>query len=361
MGRRRWLALVMAVLLWSTVADASIWPHWRRKPAKPAVDPRPAAAGANHRVQVRRPPEMAIGVGQSQRFTWTVTGTTKPVRMYFDNKSPEIGTLRGGNRRVVTTSGGEANTVTLTVTGLSPGVLEIDVVDTDWQSDQSERAQQIVETFRIELQRIADQIEADAGKVPVIDAGSFSGVGSESAILLLDRAERDLRISLPYRELAPFRDAVAELMREARNKIREGSIPKGMSSLTPAILLIRSGGSTQSDLTEIDVFRTVVAGVASFFRRTSENSPLAELCFVSVPERGANVLLYPKSFPSDQQKVSTDSRKTMYLGRYVIEASKPGSTTTKGDLMLLLDQQRVVECVLSQNCRMIGGPVGRCP
>lgn len=367
MSRRHWMALAALALLWTAAANASIWHQaGATSPVQTtAVDSKDGA------IRVNPPAEMAIRVGQSRRVTWMVTGTTRPVHLRLRNNRPDIGTILGGDVKLVTTSGGKVNKVTLTVTGVSPGNLEIELLDMDWESDHSAREQQIASAFRTELARIADRLEAAARDVPLIHPRSSSlppAVRGQDVLLLFDQTERDVRNSLPYRELAPFRDAVAEMLDGARGEIREEMAPGRRAAADFAIVLVRSGGgAAQSSPIAVEEFRTLVAGIAAFFRRTSEASPLAELCILTTPENEANVLLYPRSFPSDQQNVRTASRKTLYLGRYAFEVSKPNFGTSKGYVNLLLDPQRVVECELSrtvaviQACRLIAGTIGRCP
>jgi hypothetical protein len=376
MSGRLWAAVAAMVLL-STAADASEWRPWRRRTnAQPGVtdpakrDPKTQDGARdpnrnrprNPNVRVVRPKPVSVAVGKSEKVTWAVTGTTDPVRLTFRNFRPEIGSIK---EDVVTTSGGTPNVATVWVTGRSPGMVDIDVVEVDGAPEEAdpERTQQIAHAFRTELLRIADSLQNQAKEIVV--SRSPRTVSRKDAIRLFNDAEDDIRRSLPYRELAPFRDAVAELMIEVRQALLKPAVTlQGLAS-NPDILLVQSGRRNQR--VEESTFRALVNGVAAILRGLGGNSPADTVCILTTPEAGANVVFSPPSFRSDRTEVFSNSRKMMYLGRYHYEITRSNYVKSDGYVNLLLDPQRVVECTLprtasaSRGCRPITGSLDRCP
>jgi hypothetical protein len=388
MNRRRCAAFVVMLLLSASLADASIWPkRWRRKPKTTPgqtvpVDPKnpdsqPAAkeagrtagpiptGGGKNGAQIKGPSGIVIARGQTQQLTWSVTNTTKPISVSVNNCCPWIAKVNGGDTQIVTTSGGDPNTVNLTITGYSPGELKIDVAEVDDSAPDSDRAREIASLFRVKLQWVADRLEAAAKEVPVNYPRSSlpATVRREDVLQLLVRVKADVREALPYDELAPFRDAVDARLAEAAAEV---GLPRrvGAAGRQNAIVLVQQDRTPPGGVEE-QLFRSIVTRLVGFFRNTSETSPGDTVCFRTTPEHGANILLYPESFPSDRWNVPTTSRKWLYLGRYVFEITKKNYVKGVGSMDLLLDTQRVVECRLSQTaateCAAIAGPIGRCP
>jgi hypothetical protein len=334
----------------------------RNSTAQPQAEPINTVTSSG--IQVSGPRVAAIAQGQPTQLLWRVTGTTRPVRLSLHNKRPEVATLQGGDTQIVTTSGGTVNTVYVSVTGVSTDDVDIEaqVLD-DLQTEAEKRPQQIARAFQTALKSIADKLEAEARDVPVLDSGSSQTrvVRRDDVILLLDHAEQEARKTLPYRELAPFRDAVAELMREAKNEIEKRTVESRRAADGAAIVLVRSKVSSSSATIEENVFRSLIGGLVGFFRNASETSPVDTFCFLSKPELGATIILYPPSLPSDRSSLRTASKVTLYLGRYAVEINQKKG----GYLNLLLDPQRVVECsqprddANTQSCRMISGT--KCP
>lgn len=384
MSRRRCTAFVVILLLSASLADATVWPkRWRRKPSATSgqsapVDPKNpnSKSAANevgekpgqvlpssgkHGAQIKGPLGVVIVRGQTVQLTWSVIGTTDPVRMIVKNYSPDIGKLNGGDTQTVTTSGGEMNVVHLTVTGVKPGELVIKV------DDDSEHARQIADAFRSSLKSIADRLEVAAQQIPVIRAerSQPSLVRRDDVLRLLEGVEEEVGKALPYSELAPFRDAVAELVRNAKNEI-DGQfhdyVPRTRASARNGIELVRNDDVLVPGTIEEAVFRALVRSVTGFLRRAGETSPIDTLCVLTTPENGANIVLYPPSLPSDRRGLRTASRVALYLGRYAVEINN----RSVGFVNILLDPERVIECSLrtavnNQACRPISGTLERCP
>jgi hypothetical protein len=381
MSRRRCTAFVVMLLLSASLADASIWPkRWRRRPSTTPgqttpADPGPNAqgpaqamntvAGRKNGAHIKGPSGVVIARGQTQQLTWSVTNTTKPLRLSVSNCCPWIAKVNGGDRQIVTTSGGDPNIVTLTVTGYSPGELKVDVVEVDDSVPESDRAREIASLFRTKLRWVADRLEAAAREVPVNYPRSSlpPSVRREDVLQLLARVKADVLEALPYDELAPFRDAVDARLAQAAAEV---GLPRrvGAAGGQTAILLVQQD-RTPPGRVEEQLFRSIVNRLVGFFRNTSETSPGDTVCFLTTPEYGANILLYPESFPSDRWNVPTASRKWLYLGRYVFEITKKNYVKGLGSMDLLLDTQRVIECRLSRTaaaqCAAVVGTIGRCP
>jgi hypothetical protein len=380
MSRRRCTAFVVMLLLSASLADASIWPQrWRRKPsATPGqsapANPNPNAqaapaegikrvAGGKNDTRIKGPTGVVITRGQTQLLTWSVTDTTKPRRLSVSNCCPWIAKVNGGDTQIVTTSGGDPNTVNLIITGYRPGELKIDVAEVDDSAPDSERAREIASLFRVKLQWVADRLEAAARQIPVNRSSQPGTVQREDVLQLLAKVRADVREALPYDELAPFRDAVDARLAEAAVEV---GLPRraGAVDRRPEIFLVQND-RTPPGRVEEHSFRSIITKLVGFFRNTSETSPGDTVCFLTTPEPGANILLYPESFPSDRWNVPTASRKWLYLGRYVFEITKQRYVKGLGSMDLLMDTQRVVECRLSRTtaaqCAGVVGTIGRCP
>src|SRR5256885_331903 len=157
-----------------------------------------------------------IRPGQTATITWTVSGTREPVRLYLKTTNTESGLLEGGNVQTATTSGGRKNVVSRRVTGLAPGSFNV-VVEVDAEHETL-NPDVLAANLRRELLRIASQTKKASRRLE----GSF--VPTADVIALLDQAHDDLDRSLPYVELAAFRDAAAELVNELHQKAIEKSV-----------------------------------------------------------------------------------------------------------------------------------------
>ena len=314
-------------------------------------------------IEVHAPRATVIGSGDSARLTWTVTGTTSPVRLMLHNKRPDIATLSGGNTMIVTTSGGAANRANVLVTGVSPGSVDIDVKIVSEPQRDVDHARELEAIFKTRLRRVADDLDAAAAKIPVI-AGTTPDKGlvrTSDVFQVLDFAKDKLAEALPYQEFAPYRDCIAELVRRAKEEaVLRSAAARG--SADGEILVVRNEGPMIPGTMEEGVFRMIVRSLADFFRSSSELSPVDTVCVVTSPDNGASLILYPPSLPSDRRGLRTASRVTLYLGRYAVEINDRKA----GFVNVLLDPQRVVECSLrtaanAQACRPISGTLQRCP
>lgn len=289
-------------------------------------------------------------------MTWTVTGTTKPVYLKLENPNSATGELAGGNVQTVVTSGGSRNKVSRKVTGLQPGAFGIIVTFA-----KSENPKQIASAFRKAMKRLAAETTRGAKRLHVRSERSPARltVSLEEVLALLDHIEAELTNELPYLEMAPFRDAAAELLDEVRSEVKAAKLSQHNRSNGILLAANRVPGTPL----EAPRARTWLDRVAEFFRDKINREPLDTICIVTIPDSGANVLVYPRSLPADRHTTTSSGRLSLYLGRYVYEIRRNGYLPGTGEVNLLLSPERVLECPLariagdSSACRPLGEPV----
>jgi len=87
-----------------------------------------AAPRIRVKLQVGKNP---LKIGEETSGVFTVENTRERVRIHFINKSPAVVEFVGGNEQTVTSSGGETNTATFTIRGITgPRMYNVDY---DWQ------------------------------------------------------------------------------------------------------------------------------------------------------------------------------------------------------------------------------------
>src|SRR5688572_2646592 len=113
-------------------------------------------------IRIRREVVREITAGASLTITWTVIGTTEPVRLRLWNSDPTVATVAGGDVQFVTTSGGTPNSVSRAITTLRPGQFDVkaEIVDGPSSPKDDARAATIATAFRRELTRIAAELRA---------------------------------------------------------------------------------------------------------------------------------------------------------------------------------------------------------
>ena len=292
-----------------------------------------------------------IGVGQTAKLTWTVVGTTEPVRLRLVNNNRGVARLSGGDVRVVTTSGGDPNTVSVTARGLQQGTFDVRAEFADPRERQMAETEprdevksrnprthaRIVAAFAPTLNRIADEIEKGAN-----DLGVRAGrVRVNDVLEILDRAEDDLRRSLPQREMAPFRDAVAAFLDGIRRDIHAAASEARSGG---GIMLIAS--AERKEIAEVTA-RSLLSVVRDFFRGNAGKEPLIEICIQTSPKSGATVTLSPKSFKATESVTST-SLMTLYVGLYTYTVSR-SRMVNEGEVNLLTTPYRLVVLPLRED------------
>ena len=293
----------------------------------------------------------SIRPGQTATMTWTVTGTRKPLRLYLYNTNSESGVLEGGNAQTATTSGGKKNAVSRKVTGLAPGSFYVNVqVDLEHEATSP---QELAARFRRELHRIAKETDKAARRVPVED----SHVRTADVIALLDRVEDDIRRSLPQPELAAFREAVGMHIDELRREAFEKSITR--RERNRVVFLVRQGAPPGGRMPAKEA-RSLIGRLVDWITDSERASLLRTVCVVTEPA-GANVLLYPSSFPAERNETRSIGPLTLYLGIYIYEITLDNRKST-GTVNLLKETGSVLQCLDdASKCTLI--PVSRksCP
>lgn len=293
-------------------------------------------------IRMRRTSVGSLRQGQSATLTWTITGTHEPMWIRLNNTTPGVGTLDGGEAQRAVTSGGEPNAVSRSVTGLAPGTFGViaEVEEPLSAREDQEYPRLIAETFRRELRRVADAAEAASREVQ----------GREGLLALLNGVESDLRRSLPFPELAAFQDALAEKLDRLRRNATDSARGRGVYYLVAD-----------------DAEQSVLAGFVQWLRDLADTSPIRRICVVTDPT-GADVKLYPASFPSDFQTTRSIGPLTLFLGRYAYEITRTDYVKSTGFVNLLRNAEQVVECPLVRTagdpsaCRLVAElSTERCP
>lgn len=297
----------------------------------------PALVVVADEVRVTGPSE-TFEQGRTVTLTWRVTGTTEPVRLRVVNRNPDTGVLHGGNEQTLTSTGGTPNTLSLKVTGTRPGNVDIDVQVANDRNDRNDGNDEteLDRAYRFHLNRIADEIEAFAAKVPAED-GDDSTVRAEWVVSVLANAREDLRKSLPQREFAALHDAVAELVELAEVEFLN----------LPAAGMTSAAGSQTIQRSTARAFLSYVAGL---FRRNGTAPSTQKIC-VRTRTRGADVKVFPPSFPSDDESVQSISTLSLAIGKYVYRVSGDGFLPSQGTFNLFKNPERVIEFPQRRNDR----------
>jgi hypothetical protein len=283
------------------------------------------------RVCVQPPTRVLLQRGKTTKLTWTITGTTLPVRAHFINRNPGAVDVAGGNDQYVTSSGGTPNVVTRNVTVRSPGVFQVEV--------SVDELELIPTLYRGELRRIGAETKAAAKALRgrMIPEADVLGV--------LDRAVEDIETSLPFEELTAFRDAVREYADELRREIATIAVADRFDA--GMIQLVAQRSSAEGIPTP--KAKLALNQLGDFIFRASEVDPLTEICVVTLPVNGATLLLYPKSAP-DQTERTTATRFPIYVGLYSWEIrQRTGYLSSTGTVNFLTDPDRILECTLRRS------------
>lgn len=282
---------------------------------------------------------MAVMVrGQTTPITWTVRGTERPVRLRLRNPDPTVIDLEGGNEQIASTSGGSPNVLRRMVTALNLGqvVPEAVIVDANPAT-----AEQIRAEFRRALTDTAAQLERASRELRVHDHPTLrQAVRSDDVLAAIASARDALRVDRPlnvapdavsFRELAPFYDGASEVLEEASAKVTAASVSGVMASATAPFWI------------DVATARAILAETARLFRANADLSPLTMVC-VRTPHRGALVMLWPPSFPSDSESVTSIRDRSLYLGKYNYQVVKTARyLESRGTFNLLRDPRRTIE------------------
>jgi len=285
----------------------------------------------------QKPLSEALQPGETTVVEWQITGTTEPVPVRLRTNNKASGRMKGGDDQVVVSSGGTPNVVRRVVTARAPGVFQIEA---EVESDGDATADEIAAAFRRELRRIADDVRVAQRHMPRQRPALF-------VLQVIDHTEADVARSLPYRELAPFRDALAAFIAELRAEI---AAARPRASLN-GIVLVADRTDEASWLDRL----------AYWLFDASDKSTTGTLCIRTTPVSQASLKFYPKSFPSDVTPVTSTSLLKLYLGHYVYEIERAGYLPSKSEIDLLFGAQRIVNCALRtrnsdpQACQLLSG------
>ena len=240
-----------------------------------------AHAGPSEPIRVTASMVGNLRPGQTATITWTVTGTREPLRLHLVNTNTESGVLGGGNVQTATTSGGRENVVSRKVTGLAPGSFNVTV---EVDAKPTLNPKDLARTFRRELLRIASRTNKAARHLPAKGL-----VPTADVTALLDQALADLERSLPYPELAAFRDAAAQRVNELRREAMEKSVAWHRQEIFlvrqdaarrqrhEAIFLVRQGSPPTSRMPAREAHSLLAAFVA-WLNSGAHASPLRTVC-----------------------------------------------------------------------------------
>lgn len=307
-------------------------------------------------VRLERHGKSKVRSGESTKLTWTVTGTTEPIRLRVRNIHPHTGKLHGGDVQEVMTSGGTPNFVTVTALGLAPGGVDLQV-DVDVDEDDV-----VARTFRRELNRIAAEVELRANTL--LERHGTGGVVPKDAVVrVLNEAVADIERSLPFDALEPFRDGVREHVNELKQQVMETRIAEESHA---AIQLVRQP-APEGRKVPTTTARAIFSGFVDWIRGIGNAGPRVEICVFTVPTNDATLLLYPIKATNHEPQRTTPARFTVYVGLYTWEVAMNNYLAGKGSVNFLTDPDRVVECRLRRTatdphvCEPILGALdGRC-
>jgi hypothetical protein len=285
----------------------------------------------------QKPVSSALEPGETTVVEWQINGTTESVPVRLRNNNKASGTMQGGDDQVVVSSGGTPNIVRRVVTARAPGVFQIEA---EVESDGDATADEIAVAFRRELRRIAEDVRMAQRQMPRRRPARF-------VLQVIDSTEADVARSLPYRELAPFRDALAAFLTELRAEIAAARLRASLNG----IVLVANRTDEVSWLDRL----------ADWLSQKSDKSTIGTLCIHTTPVSQARLKFYPRSFPSDVTPATSTSLLTLYLGRYVYEIERGGYLPSKSEIDLLLGPQRIVTCALRTRdsdphaCQLLSG------
>ncbi len=186
---------------------------------------------------------------------------------------------------------------------------------------------------------------------------------SERSKDLLEKTRTEIETSLPYPELAAFRDSVAELIEQARRKIEEAEqkeahrvYPAAQEPCPPKTYSACQRGKA------LEV-------VTSFLFEIRQEKLARNLRIRTTPVPGASFRIFPKSYPSDVRSTATNSSLcNLPLGRYVYEVRRTDYSDILGFTVdLTRETRQVLDCSLQGRgraavpCSFSSGAAEDCP
>jgi hypothetical protein len=312
----------------------------------------------------------SIPLGQPFDFRLTAEGTTEPVEVRMTNPTPQILRLAGGDSQVIRTSGGTTNTAFGHGTTLQPGRLHLTYsYPANPALDHSGKAlEMLTPLFQREVKRIAQDLARQAGSLSTAAGPQSPTYEASKVAALLVASQDDLHSSLPYPELAPFRDYADNLFTKAREEL--GLDQKTAMPRAGAVRLAawtgddsRPGGRVSKPAAD-----GILRWLAEVLTHLGDRRMTRRLRVQSQPA-GAAFSMHPPSYPVFEIPLRTNSSQChVPLGRYQYEIKMDRFLPITGTVDVIADEQEVFDCSLKPTgtrtvppCTLVAGTAEDCP
>jgi hypothetical protein len=304
-----------------------------------------------------------IRPGERGTVTLRIGGTTKATRVTVVNLTPNIATLDAGNEQTVMSSGGESNTVTLALTGVSTGQTDFALtVDND----------DLLAVFRKTLRQIA-----------AVTRKRLVGLESRpvprrrvtyklaDVLEMLDGVEHDVATLLPENEFAAFRDAMDTNLTKLRARINERAIdlPRGAAAgvSSPGIVLVSDRLVQLSRRVDKSTTDASFADLFGLLEKTADDGLNREICVRTNPTR-YDISLTPRSYSGGEKSVNADSLLSLTVGEYKVRIRAQGKNLESNTTVdFLTSPYFVIECPVKfadgapEACKYLAGESQPCP
>jgi hypothetical protein len=313
---------------------------------------------------------------KSRTAVWTIAGTPEPVELQIFNRTPQIIRLAGGDSQVVSTSGGERNSVEIRIQDLSQGDFQIDHYLTAGSLPfQSPFYLAILEQiFKRNVAASAESLEQSLGRIAAGATTSDGGLYATSRLTaIIESSKSEILDRFDYPELAAFRDSADDLFLHLRKGLEDASVVLENQADTagkPAVRLAAFEARSQSERwIEKTTAKNLIRRAIDFLRSLERQGFTRNLYVGSQPDAGAGFRIWPESFPSDERRTVTNRPLcNIPLGRYRYEAIQNGQRLT-GPLDLLRETQSLLICPFGKKgqaggdayCAPSPGAVEGCP
>jgi len=279
-----------------------------------------------------------VVVNQPYTYTWTVVGTSRPVRLRVRNLTPGILRLEGGDDQVISTSGGRSNSISraATMTSSGPSHIQAEMLADDSPFYSKAYLEMLGEIFAQRLSTIsrkfAESVQPFSGDQEEI----------ETQVALIDRLLQDTRAdihrSLPFPELAAFRVYVDALFDKALTAMAAHDSDIRLAALP----------SPRTPAEEKSSIKLWLERITQFLEWIPKQSLARHLLVRTVPVEGASFEIHPKTYSSYTRSTSTNyAICNIPLGRYDYTVTRDGFQTIRDlSIDLMQETQQVFECPL---------------
>lgn len=320
-------------------------------------------------IQVASPPPARPG--QPFSVTWTVLGTSSPMRVQLRNTTPQVVRLEGGDLQLVATSGGEPNTFVRTLHPLAVGGYHIQAtLPGEITPFQSRAYLKILEkSFQRELSQTADRFAAARRRLESSNARYYQAADVQR---LVKDARSELLGSLAQPELAAFRDYADDELSKIEGRIaaeaKSAASPRP-SWHTPVVVpaAFQRAPARPAGAIEKKEADSLLKRAGDFLNQYRRKPLVRHLWIQSLPEWGAAVRIYPRSYPSVGRTGFTDQAFcNLPLGRYEYEVYRAKYKPITGNTIdLVRDEQQALDCQLQRSgkavpCGLVAGVARGC-